>query len=84
MYYVCMLAKSLQLCPALCNPMDCSLPDSSFHGILQAKILEWVAIPFSRRSSQHRDQTRVSYISCVGRQLLYQFFYYVIPTSHFA
>ena len=84
MYYVCMLAKSLQLCPALCNPMDCSLPDSSFHGILQAKILEWVAIPFSRGSSQHRDQIRVSYISCVGRQLLYQFFYYVIPTSHFA
>ena len=74
MYYVCMLAKSLQLCPTVCNPMDCSLPDSSFHAILQAKILEWVAIPFSRGSSQHRDQTRVSCISCVGRQFLYQFF----------
>ena len=40
-----------QLCPTLCDPMDCSLPDSSVHGILQARILEWVAIPFSRGSS---------------------------------
>ena len=40
--------------------MDCSLPDSSVHGILQARILEWVAIPFSRRSSPLRDQTQVS------------------------
>ena len=44
--YVC--AKSFQLCPTLCNPMDCSLPGSSVHGILQARILEWAAIPFSR------------------------------------
>ena len=41
----------LQLCPALCDPMDCSLPGSSVHGILQARILEWIAIPFSRGSS---------------------------------
>ena len=40
-----------QLCPTLCDPMDCSLPGSSLHGILQARILEWVAISFSRRSS---------------------------------
>ena len=40
-----------QLCPTLCNPMDCSLPGSSVHGILQARILGWVAIPFSRGSS---------------------------------
>ena len=40
-----------QSCPTLCNPMDCSLPGSSIHGILQARILEWVAIPFSRGSS---------------------------------
>ena len=40
-----------QLCPTLCNPMDCSLPGSSVHGILQARILERVAIPFSRGSS---------------------------------
>ena len=49
-----------QLCLTLCDPMDCSLPSSSVHGILQAKILEWVAIPFSRGSSLPRDQTRVS------------------------
>ena len=48
--------------PALCNPMDCSLPGSSLHGILQARVLEWVAISFSRGSSQPRDQTRVSCI----------------------
>ena len=44
-----------QLCLTLCDPMDCSSPDSSVHGILQVTILEWVAIPFSRRSSQPRD-----------------------------
>ena len=45
----------LQSCPALCNPMDCSPPGSSVHGIFQARILECVAISFSRRSSQPRD-----------------------------
>ena len=44
----CVCAKSLQLCPTLCNSMDCSLPGSSVHGILQARILEWLAISFSR------------------------------------
>ena len=52
-----------QLCPTLCDPMDCSPPDSSVHGILQARILEWVAIPFSRGSSQPKDRTQVSCIS---------------------
>ena len=47
----------------LCNPMDCSLPGSSVHGILQARILKWVGIPISRRSSQPRDQTQVSHIT---------------------
>ena len=47
-----------QLCPTLCNPMDCSLPGSSVHGIFQARILEWVAISFFRASSQPRDQTQ--------------------------
>ena len=46
-----------QLCPTLCNPMDCSPRGSSVHGILQARILEWVAVPFSRGSSRPRDQT---------------------------
>ena len=52
-----------QSCPTLCNPMDCSLPGSSVHGIFQARILEWVAISFSRGSSQPRDQTPVSCIA---------------------
>ena len=51
-----------QLCPTLCNSMDCGLPGSSVHGILQATILVWVAIPFSRGSSQPSDQTQVSLI----------------------
>ena len=42
-----------------CDPMDCSLPGSSVHGILQARTLEWVAVPFSRGSSQPRDRTQV-------------------------
>ena len=48
----CVLAKSLQLCPTLCDPMDYSLPGSSVHGILQTRILEWVAMPSSRGSSR--------------------------------
>ena len=51
------------LCLTLCDPMDCSLPGSSVHGILQARILEWVAIPFSRGSSRTGDQTPVSHIA---------------------
>ena len=49
-----------QLCPTLCDPMDCNPPASSVHKIFQARILEWVAISFSRGSSQPRDRTRVS------------------------
>ena len=52
---VCVLVT--QSCPPLCNPMDCSLPGSSVNGILQARILEWVAVPFSRGSSWPRNQT---------------------------
>ena len=48
---VCKLAKSLQLCPTRCNPMNHSLPGSSVHGILQAKTLEWIAMPTFRGSS---------------------------------
>ena len=55
-----------QSCPTLCDPMDCSLPGSSIHGIFQARILEWVAISFYRRSSRPRDWTQVSHI--VGRR----------------
>ena len=52
-----------QSCPTLCGPTDCSLPGSSVHGILQASILEWGAIPFSRRPSQPRDRRQVSCIA---------------------
>ena len=58
-----MRAKSLQLCLTLCNPMDCSPPGPFVHGILQERILELVVIPFSRRSSQPRDQIRVFFIA---------------------
>ena len=57
---LCVCAKPLQLCPTLCNPMDYSPPGSSVHGILQARILEWVAISFSRGSSWPRNWTHVS------------------------
>ena len=60
---VLMKVKVAPSCPALCDPMDCSLPGSSVHGILWARILEWVAISFSRISSQPRDWTWVSRIA---------------------
>ena len=64
-------AKSLQSCPSLCDPMDCSLLGSYIHGILQAEILEWVAMPSSKGSSRCRDQTHISLGSCIGRWVLY-------------
>ena len=57
---LCLVA---QLCLTLCDPMDCSPPGSSVMGILQARILEWVAMPSSRRSSQLGHQTQVSHIA---------------------
>ena len=56
----------------LWDPKDCSPPGSSVHGILQARILEWVAISSSRVSSQFSNLTHVSYVSWIGRQVLYQ------------
>ena len=67
-----MCAKSLQLWLTLCHGMDCIPPGFSVHGILQTRILEWVAMPSSRGSSPPRDQTRVSYVSCIGGQVLYR------------
>ena len=63
-YCVLRAVRSLQLCLTLCDPMDCSLPGSSVHGISKARILEWVAIFYSKGSSQPRDQTHVSCVSC--------------------
>ena len=59
-------AKSLRV-QLFCDPMDCSQSGFSVHGISQASILEWVAIPFSRGSSQPRDGSHIANISCIGR-----------------
>ena len=66
---VCSVAHS---CPTLCHPMDGSSPGSSVHGTFQARILEWVAIFYSRGSALPRDRTHVSCISCIGGWILYQ------------
>ena len=64
-------AKSLQSCQTHCDPIDCSPSGSSVHGILQARILECVAISSARGSSPLRDGTWVSHTSCIGRWVLY-------------
>ena len=64
--HCCLVAKS---CLTFCDPMDCSLPASSAHGISQARIVVWVAISFSKGSFRLRDQTHVS---CSGRWIPYQ------------
>ena len=63
---LCLRAQSLQLCLTLCNPIDPSPPDSSIHGIFPARILVWVSMPSFRGSSQPRDWTRASYVSCIA------------------
>ena len=90
-----MCAKSLQSCPTLCDPTDCSLPGSCVHGIFWASILEWVAISFSRGSSPSRDWTQVSCISYILRYpplplvppgkpiILEHFLLFLIPCSLF-
>ena len=60
---LCVVLVVAQLCLTLCDQMDCISPGPSVHGILQARILGWVAILFFRGSSQPRDQTRVSCIA---------------------
>ena len=69
--HACVHAKLLQSCPTLCNPVNCSPPGSSVCEILQARIVEWVAMHSSRGSSQPRDGTQVSYVSCIVRWVLY-------------
>ena len=66
-----MCAQTLQSCPTLCDPVDCSSPGSSVHGIFQARILEKVAMPSSRGSYRLRDQTLIFCVSCIGRQAIY-------------
>ena len=68
---VCVCVQATSAVSALSDLMDCSPPDSSVHGILRARILERVAIPFSGGSSQLRDQISISYVSWLGRWTLY-------------
>ena len=58
-----MKVKVAQSCPTLCDPVNYTIPGSFVHGILQARILEWIAVPFFRGFSQPRDQTQVSLIA---------------------
>ena len=64
--HVCILS-----CSVMSNPMDCSPPGSLIHGILQARLLKWAAVSFSRGSSRPRDQTHISCDSWIGRWILY-------------
>ena len=70
--HTCLSAKLLQSCPTLWDLVDCSPPGFSIRGILQARILEWVAMTFSRGSSQTRDRTHIFFVSCIDRCVLYQ------------
>ena len=65
--FVCVLSRVW----LFCDPMNYSPPGSSVHGIFQARVLEWVAISCSRGSSGPRDWTCISWVSCIGRQILY-------------
>ena len=67
----CLRAKSLQSCLTICDPMACSPPGSSIHGILQARVLDWVASSYSRGHSWPKDWTHISCVSCIGRWILY-------------
>ena len=68
---LCRPAESLQPCPTLYSPVDCSPPGSHVHEILQTRILEWVAMPSSRASSWPGDWTHISHVSSIGRRVLY-------------
>ena len=75
-----MYTKAPQLCPTLYGPINCSPPGSSVHGVLQAKIIEWVAMPFSRGSFWPRDWTHISYISFISRKVLYHYHHLGSPS----
>ena len=84
-HYVCVCVfEWAQLCLILYNPRDCSLPGSSIPGLLQARILDCVAISSSRGSSQSRGGTHVSCISCIGRQILYHLSHLGSPNTTYS
>ena len=64
------VCSNIPFCLTICSPMDCSPPGSSFHGVLQERILEWVAMLSSRESFPPRNRPKVSYVSCISRQVL--------------
>ena len=76
-YILNVLCLVAQLCLTLCSPMDCGPAGSSVHGIFQARILEQVAISYSRGSSQPKDRTGVSCVSCMGRWI-----FFFLPLYH--
>ena len=80
----CICAQLLQSCLTLCNPMDCSPPGSSVHGILLARILEWVAMPSSRGPSQPKDWTHISCVSCIAGRFLTHWATWEAPSPHAA
>ena len=71
-------------CLTLCSPMDYSPPGSCVHGSLQARILEWIAMPLSRGSSRPRDRTCVSNVSHIGRRVLYHWHYWSLVAISYA
>ena len=74
-----------QACPTLCDPLDCSLTGSSVHSIFQTRILEWVAVSFSRGSPWPRNQTHISWVSCTARRFFTTWATLavgVLPTPH--
>ena len=81
--YVVLLHGCAQSHPTLCDPMDYSLSGSSVHGILQVRILEWVAMLSSRGSSRPRDQTHVFCISCIGRWIPHHLSHCALPTDRY-
>ena len=78
--HVCVRTYLLS-CLTLCDPMDYRPPGSSVHGILQARILEWAATPSSRGSSRPKNQTLISYVSCIGRRVLYHWHHLGSPLT---
>ena len=73
----CVLCLVAQSCLSFCDQLDCSLPSVSVHGIFQARILKWVVLSYSRRSSQHRDRNLLYFLYC--RQILSLLSYWRSP-----
>ena len=79
--FLCECMFSCSVLSDSCSPMDCSLPGSSVYETAQGRILEWVAISYSRESSPPRDQTPNSCVSCIGRLIIYHYATWETPTT---